>query len=147
MRDINLIVIHCSATQPKADIGRYEIDKMHRARGWMGIGYHYVIRRDGVLEFGRPIDKAGAHAESYNLNSIGICLVGGVDATGRSEDNFEKEQMWRLQELLGNLNSIWPAAAILGHRDLPSVAKDCPCFDVRAWLVRNTPIRPIGQVL
>ena len=32
------------------------IDKWHKERGWSGIGYHYVIKRDGQIELGRPID-------------------------------------------------------------------------------------------
>ena len=36
------IVIHCSATKPTMDIGAYEIDRWHRERGWLEIGYHFV---------------------------------------------------------------------------------------------------------
>jgi N-acetylmuramoyl-L-alanine amidase len=41
------LVVHCSATQPKSDIGAKEIRQWHREKGWIDIGYHFVIRRDG----------------------------------------------------------------------------------------------------
>jgi len=146
MRKINAIVIHCSATRanvdekvtlPGEDIGVKEIAEWHRARGWNGIGYHYVIRRDGTIENGRPLERAGAHVEGHNANSIGICLVGGVSETGRSENNFEPPQWEALKGLLADLRGRFPGAGIKGHRDYPGVKKDCPCFDVRAWLAKE----------
>jgi N-acetylmuramoyl-L-alanine amidase len=146
MRKINEIVIHCSATKanvdenitlPGEDIGLREIDKWHRARGFNRIGYHYVIRRDGTVEPGRPVDQAGAHVENHNANSIGICLVGGVDESGRAENNFEPAQWRALKALIIGLSRACPLAAILGHRDYPGVKKDCPCFDARAWAVKE----------
>lgn len=41
------------------------------------IGYHYVIRRDGSIEKGRPDDMVGAHTSGQNANSLGICYEGG----------------------------------------------------------------------
>src|SRR5690606_114532 len=79
-RFINLLVIHCAATTPLMDIGAKEIDVWHKQRGWSKIGYHFVIRRNGVIEKGRDISEVGAHVEGYNKNSIGICMVGGIDS-------------------------------------------------------------------
>ena len=33
------IVIHCSQTRPSQKIGAKEIDRWHRERGWLKIGY------------------------------------------------------------------------------------------------------------
>ena len=60
MRKINLIVIHCSDTYARMDIGVNEIRQWHLQRGFNDIGYHYVIRRDGAIEQGRPIEKPGS---------------------------------------------------------------------------------------
>lgn len=98
------------------------------------IGYHFVIRRDGRVETGRPVDAIGAHVEGYNSTSVGICLAGGVDEHGRSRDNFTPAQYAALAELLIELKAKYPKATIRGHRDFPKVAKDCPCFDVRNWV-------------
>lgn len=118
---------------------------MHRRRGFLGIGYHYVIRRDGKVEFGRPTNKPGAHVRGHNAHSIAICLVGGLDPKGKAEDNFTEAQYESLYDLLNMLD--YPRAEILGHRDLsPDLNKDgkitsnewlkqCPCFDVREWLL------------
>jgi hypothetical protein len=128
------LVVHCAATTPTMDIGRAEIDRWHRAQGWLMIGYHYVIRRDGKVETGRPEESVGAHVSGYNANSVGICLAGGVDAQGRSEDNYTSAQYAALAELLRDLRTRYPNAKVQGHRDFPKVAKDCPCFDVRSWV-------------
>lgn len=131
--DVQYLAVHCSATSPAADIGAKEIDRWHRDRGWLMIGYHFVIRRNGHAEEGRPIDTPGAHVEGYNHCSIGICMVGGVDADGQPENNFTDDQFAELAVLLISLKAKFPKAVIQGHRDFPHVAKACPSFDVRAW--------------
>lgn len=135
MRAINLIVVHCSATGERHDIGVVNIREWHKARGMVDIGYHYVIRRDGTVEQGRPESEPGAHAVGYNHDSLGICLVGGVDADNKAaaDFNYSRAQMRALEALLDALLVKYPASRILGHRDLPGVVKACPCFDVRAW--------------
>lgn len=132
---VKYLAIHCSATSPAADIGLEEIDRWHRNRGFLKIGYHYVIRRDGTLEFGRPLDEVGAHTEGFNSESIGICLVGGVDSSKlqKPEDNFTDDQKESLRMLLLGLKKLFPNAVVQGHRDFPNVAKACPSFDVKSW--------------
>ena len=130
------IAVHCSATGPKADIGAKDIDKWHRAKGWACIGYHYVIRRNGTVEEGRDEKVIGAHVENWNHNSIGVCVVGGVDADDikKAENNFTNEQFASLKQLLIDLKTRYPKAVIQGHRDFPEVKKACPSFDVKTWL-------------
>tara|TARA_R110002096_G_C14023982_1_gene670364 strand:+ start:43 stop:462 length:420 start_codon:yes stop_codon:yes gene_type:complete len=137
MREINKIIVHCSATKPSMDIGKKEINDWHVAKGWDGIGYHYVIRRNGVVSKGRDISKAGAHAKGHNFGSIGVCLVGGVDNEGIADDNFTIKQYNSLYQLIKFLFATFPAKELMGHRDLPNVNKSCPCFDVSAWYERN----------
>lgn len=134
--DVKFIAIHCSATNDKADIGANEIDRWHRSRGFIKIGYHYVIRRDGTLEIGRPLTEIGAHVEGFNSSSIGVCLVGGVDRSKlmKPTNNFTPTQMSNLAVLLKGLKKLYPAAEIKGHRDFPNVAKACPSFSVKDWL-------------
>lgn len=129
--NIRYIIIHCAATKPSQDIGAAEIRRWHRKQGWKDIGYHHVIRRDGTVEPGRPEDRAGAHAKGYNSMSIGVCLVGGLDEEGRSEPTYTPEQWRSLAALVCDLHSRYPDAEIIGHNNV--AAKDCPCFDVRAW--------------
>ena len=127
------IVVHCSATKADQDIGAKEIDSWHRTRGFLKIGYHFVIRRDGKVEVGRRDDEVGAHAEGHNAASLSICLVGGLDMIGRPTNSFTRPQMTSLHLIVDDLKTKHPTAEVLGHRDLPGVRKDCPCFDVRPW--------------
>lgn len=147
---VGYIVVHCAATPPSMDIGAAEIDRWHRQRGMSRIGYHFVIRRDGTLETGRPLSEVGAHAVGFNLVSVGICLVGGVGekdksgALGPPEANYTEAQLMQLADLIRDLSDrYFPKAKVLGHRDLPSAharLKACPSFDVRAWLDAGMPL-------
>ena len=92
MREINKIVIHCSATPPDMYVDKAMIDRWHKERGWSGCGYHYVIKRDGQIELGRPIEKIGAHVKGHNKTSIGICYCGGVDGEMKEQDNRSDSQ-------------------------------------------------------
>jgi len=101
------------------------------------IGYHFVIKTDGTVEKGRDGDAIGAHVEGHNANSVGICMVGGVDAndpTGKPVNNFTEAQFVALEVLLRRLRMDYPKATIQGHRDFPNVAKACPSFNVKPWL-------------
>jgi N-acetyl-anhydromuramyl-L-alanine amidase AmpD len=115
------------------DIGATEIDQWHRERGFSQIGYHAVIRRNGQVEDGRPIELAGAHARGKNAHSIGICLVGGINKEGDAEANFTFEQYETLDRLLSVMKVEFPYADICGHCDLPDVDKACPSFNVRCF--------------
>ena len=133
MRSITLIVIHCSAVKPDQLSSAAQIDSWHRDRGFhLGIGYHYVIRRDGTIEPGRLEWMIGAHCHvkghHYNSHSIGICYEGGLDARGQPDDTRTAEQKKTMLHLLEELHQRYPRAMIVGHRDL-SHDRDCPCFD------------------
>lgn len=143
-RIIEGIVVHCAATRPGMDIGRAEIDVWHRERGFDGIGYHYVIRRGGEVEDGRPLSVAGAHVAGHNARTVGICLVGGIDDAGEPENNFTGEQFFALRELLAELVEVLPGEVwIKGHRDF--AAKACPSFDVARWIAAGMPSEWTGQ--
>lgn len=151
-RQTKYIVVHCSATPPASDIGADEIDDSHRAppNNWSMIGYHCVIRRDGEVEFGRHFDEPGAHVIGKNYQSVGICMVGGIDSDGNAEDNFTDAQYESLVASIHFLKLAYPGSEVLGHRDLsPDLngdgivdrsewLKECPCFDVRKWIRTET---------
>lgn len=135
MRKINKIIIHCSATQEGRNISAATIDRWHKKRGWRGIGYHYVIGLDGMIEYGRMVDVPGAHVKGHNADSIGIVYIGGVEAEKKKDkwiakDTRTPEQIATLLELLRLLKKIHPEATIHGHNEF--AAKSCPCFDVQS---------------
>lgn len=129
MREITRIILHCSATPEGKDFTVADIDKWHKARGWQGIGYHYVIYRDGSVHEGRNIAVAGAHTSGYNKNSIGVCYIGGVATDGRTpKDTRTPAQRRALRVLVEQLKKQFPKATVHGHYEF--AAKACPSFKI-----------------
>ncbi|MBQ8158548.1 MAG: N-acetylmuramoyl-L-alanine amidase, partial [Prevotella sp.] len=62
--------------------------------------------------------------------SLGVCYEGGLDAQGKPADTRTPRQKRAMQELLDRLKKEHPDAVVVGHRDLPGVKKDCPCYNV-----------------
>ena len=132
MRAITLIIIHCSAVRPDQTSSAADIDSWHRDRGFkFGIGYHYVIRRNGEIEPGRPEWMVGAHChvkgQNHNKYSIGVCYEGGLDIRGQPADTRTAEQKVAMRQLLEDLHRRYPRAVIVGHHDL-NATKPCPCI-------------------
>ena len=114
----NSIIIHHSASD---DVSAPEIHQWHRDIGYSGIGYHFVIRKYGTIERGRPLEKIGAHAGSEaNFDSVGICLTGNF--VGQEP---EIEQLEALLSLISYLEEHYEKKlTILRHCDVyPTV---CP---------------------
>lgn len=126
------IFVHCSATKPGMDIGVREIRQWHKEQGWLDVGYHFIIRRDGSIEEGRPVSAVGSHVQGWNDRSVGICLVGGIDDKGNPQANFTPQQMATLKAYLANLKAQYPQASIKAHHDV--APKACPSFDLGRWL-------------
>lgn len=142
MRKINYIVVHCSATREDCSLTVEALKREHLRRGFVGIGYHYYIRRDGKVVSTRPIAQIGAHVRGYNKYSIGLCYEGGLAVDGSPKDTRTLEQRAALCLLVAKLLRRFPNARLCGHRDLsPDLngngvvepvewVKMCPCFDV-----------------
>jgi N-acetyl-anhydromuramyl-L-alanine amidase AmpD len=129
MRTITLIIVHCSAVRPDQMSSAAQIDTWHRERGFhLGIGYHYVIRRDGAIEPGRPEWLIGAHCKNHNAHSIGVCYEGGLDIRGQPADTRTAEQKAAMRQLLEDLHRRYPRAVVVGHHDLNPL-KACPCIE------------------
>lgn len=142
MREINEIIVHCSATKEGQPYSVEQMDRDHRSRGWNGIGYHYVIHADGTIERGRPESLPGAHCKGRNSTSIGICYIGGLDRHGKEKDTRTEAQRQAMRELIRRLILQYPSIKrVMGHRDAsPDLngngvvdpwerVKACPCFD------------------
>lgn len=151
MNKITHIVVHYSATFEDQNLTVKDIDKMHKARGWSGVGYHYVIRRDGVVEKGRPDNQVGAHVGGQNSGKIGICAIGGVNRkTGPDVgvDNRTAAQIKSQVALIKSLLIKHPKAKVVGHRDLAPT--QCPGFDVIPWwksiMTGTAEFKPVTKV-
>lgn len=153
MRQIDRIVIHCSATRCTQDFSPEQVRSSHLARGFRTWGYHYYIRTDGTICPMRPLDQMGAHAQGYNASSIGICYEGGLDALGNPADTRTYAQKQSMNTLLQELMSKFNILYLDGHRDLsPDLndngtvepyewIKQCPCFEVHDEY--NNYLRPV----
>ena len=131
MRKIDKIIIHCSATPKHKDFSAEKIRDWHvKGNGWDDIGYHYVVRLDGSLEYGRPVQVPGAHCRGENKSSIGICYIGGMDEKMKEwEDTRTEAQKDTVLQLLKVLKKLHPEAKVYGHRDFSS--KACPSYDAK----------------
>lgn len=133
-RMINKIIIHCSATPEGKDYTVDDIRRWHKQQGWSDIGYHYVVYRNGDVVKGRDVDIQGAHCADNggNINSIGICYIGGCARDGKTpKDTRTDAQKLALLNLLLDLKKLYPHSVILGHRDLDEHGKLCPSFDAK----------------
>jgi len=114
---------------------------LKNTNGWAGIGYHFYIRKDGLIYEGRPLDTVGAHAYGSNSDSIGMCFEG----------NFDKEQMTPEQVESGKwlasyIRSIYPDIKFCGHRDLCKTS--CPGANFKFDEIVNgqAPVNPVVPV-
>ena len=118
----DMVVLHHTGGAD-IDASAKEIDTWHKNNGWAGIGYHYVIRKDGTIEKGRPDWTVGAHAYGENWHTIGIHVSGDFTKADPTEAQIEATAM-----LLANLCTDYGLPIdedhIVGHRDLMST--DCP---------------------
>lgn len=139
MRTIKHIFVHCTATSQQTTVAA--LLSAFKRRGWTAPGYHYVIRADGhIVKLLDELFIANGVA-GHNMNSIHVAYIGGIGADGRPADNRTTGQKASLLTLLRLLRSKYPAARILGHRDIsPDLngngrvdpwerIKACPCFD------------------
>ena len=123
---IKFLIIHCSDTPDNEDLSASDIHQMHLGFGWDGIGYHKIIKRNGVIENGRPEFWKGAHTYGLNHKSLGVCLIG--------RNNFTKKQFNSLKRILIDWKNIYFNAQILGHCEAIKTEKTCPNFDVSKFL-------------
>lgn len=111
-----MIVLHHAAARACTP---QEIHQWHLDNKWSGIGYHFVVRRNGQIFKGRPEDTIGAHATNYNSNSIGICFEGDYMV-----QTMTKEQLEAGKELVAYLKGKYGIDKVKAHRDLCNT--DCP---------------------
>jgi len=135
-RPINQIIVHCTATPSNKNFYVNDINAWHKARGWIGIGYHYLILLDGTIQIGRPVGQVGAHTRYKNKRSIGIAYVGGLTFDGKiASDTRTSNQKAALEWLVGNLADQYAVKRISGHNEHSS--KACPCFNVKKDFLGN----------
>lgn len=145
-REVTEVVVHWTETPTNKNIGSEELNKIHLESGLNGIGYHYVIRRDGSLQRGRPINIQGDHAllNNHDERSIGIVFVGGINAPSGTPnlENFvsvqslTRSQFNTFDHFCRSFYARFPGGQILGHNDVDPREYD-PGFNVREYVAAN----------
>jgi hypothetical protein len=113
-------------------LGLEQINAIHRderkfspASNGIHAGYHWIIKRDGIAEMGRPDSDAGIHCKGQNASSIAFCLIG--------RGKFTDEQYKTLDWLLINYLAMYglEPKQVYGHCEFESakaIGKTCPNF-------------------
>ena len=132
MRKIDKIIVHCSGTSEFQDFDITNIKDWHvNGNGWSDVGYHFIIKLDGTIQDGRPLQKIGAHVKGKNRSSIGICYIGGMNRDMTEwEDTRTKKQKESLLLLINDLKERFPNTIVYGHKDFTN-KKLCPSFDAK----------------
>ena len=110
-----IILHHAAASKCTAQ----QIHRWHLANGWVGIGYHFFVRKDGSVYRGRPEDTVGAHAGNNNYDSIGICFEGNF-----MTETMPVIQKWAGQELVQYLKDKYSISKVQKHSNVN--ATGCP---------------------
>ena len=147
-KELQYLVIHCTATPAGREVTSVDIRAWHTAptsaggRGWKQVGYTDLFHLDGTVERLVENNEDGwvdnweitNGAASYNGVSRHIEYAGGCDRNMRPQDTRTPAQRAALAEYVREFHRRHPNVRIVGHRDLPNVHKACPSFDVAAWL-------------
>lgn len=111
----HIILHHADASECSAA----EIHAWHTRKGWSGIGYHFLVRKNGNIERGRPEKAVGAHTNGYNTGSIGICFEGDY-----MHEVMPTKQLESGKQLISWLKGRYPITYVKVHKDFNST--DCP---------------------
>lgn len=121
---LKYLVIHHTVTKHEATPD--DIALLHKARGWAGIGYHFVITKDGVVHYVGDISTARANVANKNEQVIGITMVGDFTKHLPSDDQIRSAHdlchFFLFESPSLPTLSSWDN--LVGHKDLQATA--CP---------------------
>lgn len=130
-REVDKIIIHCTATPENRQVTVEDVTKWHKVRGFKTIGYHYIIGINGEIWEGRPLEEEGAHCKGHNKNSIGIAYVGGLDNQKNPKDTRNDKQKNAMYTLVAELLNKYPKAKLHCHNEFAN--KACPSFKIEEF--------------
>ena len=125
-RKVHRVFIHCSASDHAHHDNVATMKSWHLARGFSDVGYHFFIRKDGTLEYGRDIEKTPAAQKGHNRYTLTICMH------GLKIENFTKAQFDTLRKLAIQIEHNYDNISFHGHCEVSK--KACPVFDYRKVL-------------
>ena len=146
-REVTEVVVHWTGTFLNQDIGSDEVHEWHQQRGFSGCGYHYVVRKDGRIQRGRPVNKVGAHARDngHNNRSIGISFAAGYNCMSGTRErhhyinsgSINEKQFAAFDQFMANFYKVYPGAQAWGHVDTDDKGKTDPGFDVEQYVMNK----------
>ncbi|MBP3952196.1 N-acetylmuramoyl-L-alanine amidase [Bacillus suaedae] len=128
----NIAIHHSATTSGSAEaFARYHVNEL----GWPGIGYHYVVDKDGSISLCHDVEVVSYHVGNSNSYAVGICMVGDF----RTQTLGEEQRQATLdltRSLMSELNI--PIDNVWGHMEFPGYEwKPCPSINMqtfRNWL-------------
>ncbi len=132
--ETDMVVIHHTG-EADIDATAEQIHEWHQNNGWAGIGYHYVVRKNGTIERGRPEWAVGSHAYGENYHTIGIHFSGDFMEAEPTSKQIESGAL-----LIANICMDYGIPIdrdhIVGHGEL--MGTSCPGTNLQALLDDGT---------
>ena len=129
-RLVKYCVIHCTATQPNASV--QAIQNYWKSIGWKRPGYHILIEANGTAHQLAPFSEITNGVKKFNMESIHISYIGGIDKHGKPMDTrTEAQKASILKAIKEALEWSGKKLIIQGHRDFPNVNKACPSYPAK----------------
>ena len=141
-REITTVVWHWTANYTdQGYVGSEQVNQYHLEK-FGGIGYHFIVKRDGSIQIGRDINTIGAHVKGFNTRSIGISFVAGYKCASSkysgeppySEigvESITQAQHESFVKFMSAWYKVYPGGQAWGHADFPrNSGKVDPGFDV-----------------
>ena len=124
MREINKIIVHCSAHRTASfdDVLNWHTLEKPDGNGWDDIGYHWAVCYGGQEYEGRPLQIQGAHCKGYNEDSIGACLLGDKEFSFNQLETL-RMQIYAWEVMIGH------KLEVFAHYELNNTGKTCPNID------------------
>lgn len=119
----DMVVVHHTGNMYDDDMNAEQIHGIHLAQGWSGCGYHYIVRKDGSIEIGRPEWAMGSHAYGENWHTVGVHLCGNFEIASPTEQQIESAA-YLIGWICERYNIVPDKKHVVGHRDLMPTA--CP---------------------
>lgn len=138
LSQVNYLAIHHTAapdTQTPQDLANYHINN----NGWGGIGYHFLIAKDGTVFYVGDISTARANVANLNEQVLGICVIGNF-TQGRSPTNEQIDSCHKLCDFFINnypdLSNVTSWDKVRGHKELPGQSTACPGDNWPSWRIQ-----------
>ncbi|HBB66369.1 MAG: hypothetical protein A2X28_02225 [Elusimicrobia bacterium GWA2_56_46] len=107
-------------------------DYHQNGRGWIDLGYHFVIDPQGDIFEGRPVNVVGAHVRGRNDGNIGISVMGNYHPPVSQKPT--KETLYTFVEMGKYLKTAYniDISSFYAHRDIGNT--DCPGDELHALM-------------